>query len=567
MPILHLVMILFLSFTLYAEPPKASAAFVPSLSIIDPNTLGISIRIHDGVYLYQDKITIAASEGIHLGQYTLPKPTVFKSKQGKTWLVYQKELVLKLPMFGNQTSGKLQLRYQGCAYDGFCYPPQNKTIALQFAEHGGLTNAAWGGFENPDSTEELPSFGQRSMWFIGASFMLFGILLSFTPCVLPMIPVLVGIISGHAHISTQKGFALGSAYTLGIAISYSVVGAVFAYFGQNLQSLLQSPVAIISFAFLFILLAFSSMGVMKITLPSSIQARLANLNYHLPKNSLLGAFGMGALSTLILSPCVTPPLVGAIGFMVQTGNIYLGAFALFCMGIGIGLPLIVLSTAAGRYLPKAGHWMESIRFLIAYILLGVSVFLVCKLLSPVHSKMLVGLYLFFAGVLFGAFRRAFSVKQAFRQGLALLFLLYGLCLMLGASLGSVSYMHPLGHLHSSTTQRSLAANTVHTTRELDTVLSQTQGRRRVLFFTADWCPSCAVQKEALAKYQAFWEKHGIVFIFVDVTKRNQPSAALEARYQVIAPPTLLLLDGQGKPQSPAYVGDEAVDSLVKTLKE
>lgn len=564
-PILIMAFALLLSFALNAEPPKAEQAFAPSVRIIDPNTLGIRIQMRNGVYLYQDKTALQADKGVHLGQYSLPNPTAIKTKQGKTLRVYQKELELSIPLFGNGASGNLQLHYQGCALDGFCYPPQSKTIALEFANHGGLTGAAFSMSKPQTSTDGLPELGKRSLWFIGTSFMLFGILLSFTPCVLPMIPVLVGIISGHANISTKKGFSLGLAYTLGIAVSYSLVGAVFAYFGHNLQSVMQSPGIILSFAALFVLLALSSLGVMKITLPASLQAKLAYFNYHLPKNNLLGAFGMGALSTLILSPCVTPPLVGAIGFMVQTGNMHVGAFALFCMGIGIGIPLIILSTTAGRYLPKAGHWMESIRLLVAYILLGVALYLLCKLLSPIQSKMLVGLYIFFAGVLFGGFKRAFNAKQALRHGLALLGVMYGISLMLGASLGEESYRHPLGHVYSADNTLQDNALRVDNMADLNKALLSTREQQRVLFFTADWCLACAEQKRVIEIDKERWAKHNMRFIFVDITKRNQRSEALEVKYQIIAPPTLIVLDNAGKPLKPYYIGDNAVEDLADSI--
>lgn len=557
---------LLLNCALYAQPPKAEQAFIPSLTIVDPNTLSIRINMLSDVYLYQDKIRLSGSAEVELGEYSLPKPQEYATKQGKHFLVYQNQLTFNAPILGKQALGTLTLSYQGCATDGFCYPPQTKQINVQFSQHGGLLQATWQNTDAPVATSPASQFSQHSLWFIGASFLLFGILLSFTPCVLPMIPVLIGIISGHGQLSTGKGFLLGSAYTMGIALSYSAVGAVFAYFGQNLQVFMQGPTAIISFAILFMVLAISSMGILKITLPTWIQSHLANLNYHLPKNSLLGAFGMGALSTLILSPCVTPPLVGAVSFMVQTGNLYLGAFALFCMGIGIGLPLIALSTAAGRYLPKAGHWMEQVRFLISYILLGVAVFLICKLLSPMHSKMLIGLYVFFAGVLFGAFRRATNLQQAFKQGITLLLVLYGLCLMLGASLGSASYLHPLGRVYSGKMLGNSTIITVNKPWTLREALAQSNGMKRALFFTADWCVSCATQKEVLEKYSTLWKKRNLLFIFVDVTKQNSGSKRLESRYQVIAPPTVILLDEQGKRASPNYVGDDAITSLALALQ-
>lgn len=329
----------FASFINHASPLPAAEVFQVNVKPVDPNTLAINWQVKPGYFIYADriKLTEQTNSNVHLGELRLPESLLKTDKQGKSYNIYRNELSLPVAILGEQPGETLiNLRFQGCADDGFCYPPEMRQIKLTIDNNLALTNASieeplQATTNAPSATNEIEAVFANHHWAIVIlSFFSFGLLLSFTPCVLPMIPVLSGIIVGHGkNLSTRKAFFLSLSYVLSMSATYALVGAVVASLGSNLQIAMQSPWAIGLFSLLFVLLAISMFGYYELRLPVSWQAKLAGASRNQASGHYLGAAVMGSLSTLILSPCVTAPLIGALSYIAHSHNIILGSLALF----------------------------------------------------------------------------------------------------------------------------------------------------------------------------------------------------------------------------------------------
>ncbi|MCX7115517.1 MAG: protein-disulfide reductase DsbD [Gammaproteobacteria bacterium] len=376
---------------LNAAPLPASQVFSLHAQQTDPNTLQLHWTIQPGFFLYKERIHIKRrfSDDVQIGTFQLPKARIKKDKQGNTHLIYRQSLTLDIPLLGREAGESvLNVHYQGCSDAGYCYPPQLQAFVVQMGTDHTLkaimpmTPPA--SIETSEGTTGQLSalFKEKSIWLVLLSFFGFGILLAFTPCVLPMIPVLSSmLLQNKAFLSPKKAFCLSFSYVLGLSLTYALLGAGFAYMGGNLQLLFQTPLAIGGLSLLFIILALSMFDVFELRLPSSLQARFSSIFQHQIGRSYGSAFVMGCLSVLILSPCVTPPLVGVFLYVAETGNVGLGMMALFCLGLGSGMPLLILSVSASHYLPKAGPWMQWIKALFGMLLLLVALHLLSGLFS------------------------------------------------------------------------------------------------------------------------------------------------------------------------------------------
>jgi thiol:disulfide interchange protein DsbD len=550
-----------LPFLSMASPPPANEVFQMGVKRIDPNTFVVDWNIKPGYFLYSDRIKITAPENsnVHLGDIRFPKPLSKIDHQGHQYTIYRNQLTLPVSVLGEQAGEALvDLHYQGCSDDGFCYPPETKQILLSIGENLSLVSASL--YEatttlpkakevTPESNEVDRLFNNGHWPVILLSFFGFGLLLAFTPCVLPMVPVLSGIIVGHgADLSTRKAFLLSLSYVVSMAVTYAVVGAVVALLGSNLQVVMQTPLAISLFSLLFVLLALSMFGYFELKLPVSWQAKLAGFNRSQANGHYWGAAIMGCLSTLILSPCVTAPLIGALGYIARSGNVLLGSISLFFLGMGMGTPLLLIGMSAGRWLPKAGLWMNAVKYFFGVMLLGVAIYLLGRVLP---GSLVMGLWsalLIFSGIFAGALIPGRTHHEKFSQAAGIMMLVYGLLLLVGASMGGSNPLQPLANWSATaSTVKTLAKETVTNEDELKQAIFAAHGKPIILDFYADWCASCLVMEATTFKDpELLAALDNFVTIKVDITANDADSKALLESNHVVAPPSFLFLDKEGK---------------------
>ncbi len=564
------------TFALHANPLPAAEVFHVNVTKVDPNTFAINFQIKPNYILYSDriKLTTEKNDAVHIGTLRFPPTEKKVDKLGHEFTVYRNQVTVPVGILGNKPGKALiDLHYQGCSDDGFCYAPETKTIQLSIDEGLALTQAKLEQPSNtqPTVTEESQNDGVTKIFLshnwllILFSFYGFGLLLSFTPCILPMVPVLSGIIVGHGkEITTRKAFFLSLSYVLSMSITYAIIGAVVALLGANLQVSMQSPWVIGVFSLIFILLAISMFGFYEFKLPHSWQAKIHGSSNQ-RGGHYLGAAIMGCLSTLILSPCVTAPLIGVLTYIAQTGNVLLGCLTLFVLGLGMGTPLLLIGTSAGRWLPETGSWMNTIKALFGIIFIAVAIELITRIAPPLVSMILWASLLIFSGIYSGALTYSATHREKFNQGVGLILLVYGFLILVGASMGATNPLQPL------TLQSANAAPVkIQQEQSLSTIkqaIADAQGKPVMLDFYADWCTSCKVMEattfkdphvqEALARFAV---------IRIDVTANNAKNKALLDYFHVVAPPTFIFLDAQGKEiNNLKLVGEVSADKFLKTL--
>ena len=510
------------------NPPPANTVFQLHAQAYDPNTLLLTWDIKSGFFLYRDRMNVTQVDHgfIELADIKLPKAVTKTNGLNETIFIYRKHLKLPLSLIALHPGETIiKIHYQGCADDGFCYPPESHAIKLTINTKLALEHAELLSPTKPLIPPAPESPFTNHHWFMTLLIFLgLGLLLSFTPCVLPMIPVLSGILVGHGKdLSTQKAFLLSLAYVLSMSLTYASIGAAVTLMGENFQVILQTPWAITLFSLLFVVLALSMFGLYDLKLPISWQAKLANASYHQATGHYLGAAAMGCLSTLILSPCVTAPLIGALAYIAQTGNILLGTASLFFLGLGMGLPLLLVGASLGRWLPHAGNWMNTIKSIFGIMLFGIAIYLMSRLFSPFIIMLLWASLLVFSGITFGAFRTATSHLTRLGRCIGIVLLTYGLLILFAASQGATNPLHPLFLPHSSSSCQN-CSRVITTLEEAKHALNQAAKQHQpvMLDFYADWCTSCkSFEKNTLRdpKIQEILEN--IVLIKVDLSANNR----------------------------------------------
>ena len=554
---LLLSILCFLTLAVKAEPLPASEVFQVHVKKVDPNTFVVNWDIKKGYFLYRKriKLVLQPDSNVHLGTVRFPPTLTKKDKLGQLIPIYRNQLSVPVGILGEKPGETLlDLHYQGCADDGFCYPPTSKLIRLTIDNQLALEQI---NLEQRSSANEEPSyenemaqiFTHHNWGMILLIFFGLGLLLSFTPCVLPMVPVLSGIIVGHGKdITTRKAFFLSLSYVLSMSLTYAVVGAIVALLGANIQMNMQSPWAISLFSLIFIALALSMFGFYEFKLPLSWQAKIAGPTRSQRGGHYLGAAIMGCLSTLILSPCVTAPLIGVLTYIAQTQNVLLGTLTLFFLGLGMGTPLLLIGTSAGKWLPDAGSWMNAVKAFFGILLLGVAIYLMARIVPPGITMGLWATLLIFSGIYSGALTYSVSHQEKFWQGLGIILLSYGLLILVGMSMGATDPLLPLA---SAQTQNQNVKNDAYvqpqTLNQLEKAIKQARGKPIMLDFYADWCTSCKVMesttfqdpqvKEVLSQFTV---------LKIDVTANNAEDKAIMSHFNVVAPPTFIFFNSKGE---------------------
>ncbi|MBK5914057.1 protein-disulfide reductase DsbD [Rhodocyclus purpureus] len=566
-----------------------AVAFKPSARALDGGTIEVRFEIARGYYLYRDKLRFKASpESVTLGPARLPPG---KEKVDETFgrvEVYFREARILLPVERSASGAQpitLAVTSQGCAEAGICYPPQQQVLTLELpppAPGDGQALAT----ANDDGGDESGRIAEllrgASFWAILASFFGFGLLLALTPCMLPMLPILSGIIVGSrakgaaAGRPTSRGraFALSLAYVLGMAVTYAAAGVAAGLTGTLLSTALQTPWALGGFALIFVVLAGAMFGFYELQLPSALQSRASAEASHLRGGSLPGVAAMGALSALIVGPCVAAPLAGALLYIGQTGDALLGGAALFAMALGMGVPLLAVGLSAGTLLPKAGPWMVLVNKAFGVILLGVAVWLVSPLLPPSASLAAWGVLLIVPAVYLHALdplpAHARGGKRV-AKGAALVLLLYGVALVVGALSGARDPWQPLAGLRGSVAEAPrLPFVRVASNAELDARLAEAaaRGQPAMLDFYADWCITCKeMERDSFADPRVHERLSGWLLLQADVTANSADDAALLKRFQLYGPPGIIFFDRSGKEiAGRRVVGYQDAPTFLKSLR-
>ena len=551
-------------------------AFKVSASSGDGSRLQVQWTIADGTYLYQDKIKLElAGDGVQLGEFDLPQPDIKQDSikpDGSIGdvAVYHQLIDLDIPLVRSNTDAtevELTASYQGCADRGICYPPQKQVFTLGLPAASGaatvaaVTSAASAPQPAPVKQSEQDQIAAmiagQGTWVVVGAFFLIGLGLAFTPCVFPMIPILSGIITGHGrHITARKAFMLSLVYVLAMALTYTIAGVFAALAGENLQAMLQNPVAITVFALVFVALAFSMFGFYDLQLPSSLQSRLTEISNRQQGGSLAGAGIMGLLSALIVGPCVAPPLAGALIYIGQTGDAVLGGLALFAMSMGMGAPLIAIGTSAGKLLPRAGMWMDAVKAVFGVVMLGVAIYLLERVIPASVAMLLWGALLVVSAIYMGAISPLPESASGWRRlwkGLGFAVLIYGALFLIGAASNGKDTLQPLrgvmlGGGTNASTEQHLAFQRVKTIADLDRELAaaKAQGKPVMLDFYADWCIYCIqMERDTFPDPAVQNAMAQMVLLQADVTDNDDADKALQRHIGIPAPPAMIFWGPDG----------------------
>ena len=494
-------------------------------------------QIADGYYLYQQRMKF---EGL-AEQPVLPQGEAHSDEFFGEQQVYRQGLEVKLPA---GATGKVKLGWQGCADAGLCYPPQSLTVDL-----GG--NPAVAATAEAQDESLASGLQQRSLGWSLLVFFGLGLLLAFAPCSLPMLPILAGLVVGSGA-SPRRGFALASSYVVCMALVYAALGVLAALAGSNLAALLQTPWILGSFAGLFVILALPMFGFFELQLPAFLRDRLDNASRQQNGGSLLGAGVLGALSGLLVGPCMTAPLAGALLYIAQSGNALHGGLILFAMGIGIGVPLLLLVTVGNRFLPKPGTWMNVLKGVFGFLFLATAVLMI----RPVVDESLwLGLWGVLALVMaycgWSLAREYGLIAKALGAG-SLVLGLWGAILVIGAAGGSDDLWQPLKVFGGSTVAGAPTAHDSFITlndpvalqAQLDS--AKAQGQWVLLDYYADWCVSCKImEKQVFGKPEVMDALKDVRLLRLDVTADNAASRELLGRYKVPGPPSFVWIGPDG----------------------
>ena len=613
----------------FGQPPLSpEEAFTLQISREADGDMVFAWKIAPGHYLYKDHTAATAPDG----KTALPLRLRAGEKKDDPgfgvvdiWRDAGRAVLSADALKRANEPASINITYQGCLENSICYPPTTRTVdvpalpsariasreaeaataqaaavlALQKTPAAQTTDAAESAEAEPvliDASEAdvvLPAAAiqlQQDQGFVDRlsrqggtvwvllAFFGFGVLLAFTPCVFPMYPILAGVIGrGVDGQGTRRGLLLSVAYVLGLAVAFGLLGVAAAWSGQNLQMVLQSPWAVGGLAVVFTVLAVSMFGAFELQLPSAWTSRLSR-DTGTGRRSVVSASGLGFLSALIAGPCVTAPLAGALLYIAQTGDVLLGAAALFFLGLGKGVPLIVFGAAGARFLPKAGAWMNRVKIVFGFIFLGMAWWLASRILPPVATLSLGAALCFAAAAALGLFRPAASgVLNSVARAAGLIAAVWGVLLLIGVSLDAVSPWRPLAPL----ARPALAADGVSSltaapavvvadNAALETAVAQASAKSRpaLVYFTAEWCVSCRVmEREVFKNDEVLTELGAVDLIKVDVTQSTPEVRDLLDRYGVVGPPTMIFLSRTSKEAAESRLIGEASARAVLTSLE
>lgn len=553
----------------FLEPEKA---FQFSARMAAPDQVEVTFSIAKGYYLYREQFKFEA-EGAQLGVAAIPPGKVkFDENFKKQVETYRDVLRIGIPV--GSATGPFTLRAvsQGCADAGLCYPPMTSIARLDAAVIGPALDApkaaGW-------SESALIDGALRSgrVWRVVGVFLVLGLLLSLTPCVLPMLPILSSIIVGtQDKPSRWRGLMLSVSYSLGMAMVYTALGVAAGLAGEGLASALQTPVALGAFSLLLVAFSLSMFDVYELRLPSAFTHSITASSQKMPAGQLAGVFAMGALSALIVSPCVSAPLAGALLYISQSRDVVLGGAALFAMAAGMSVPLLLLGVTSGRWLPKSGMWMHAIKRMFGVLMLGVAIWIAQPALPPAIVLAAWGLLLLMTGFMLKPFsvqaHHQHALRSWLQRALGVAALTFGVTQIVGAASGGTDPWQPLAHLGKTAAARgeTVSWQPVRSVADLDRLIAQA-GKPVVLDFYADWCVSCKeMDRFTFSQADVSERMSHALLLRADVTANSDDDKALLRRFKLFGPPGTIFFDRQGTEVEPARViGFQSAQRFGQTL--
>ncbi len=563
------------------EPDQA---FQMTVSVVDPLTVEARWIIAPGYYLYRDKfrLNLVDAQGIAITGSEIPPGEPKDDPYFGPQQIFHGEAVIVARLQREPSSAqtaRLKADYQGCAEIGVCYPPLSQTVSMALPAVDNTSSNLTSIPQNPplskDGREDLEAptaevrsdpvgnkaeqdrlarlLGEQRFLAIPAFFG-FGLLLAFTPCVFPMIPILSSLIAGQgAHLTRRRAILLSLTYVLAMAATYTVAGMLAALLGQNVQAWFQNPWVIGAFSGLFVLLALSMFGLYDLQLPAYLQQRLADWSNRQCGGHHTSVAFMGFLSALIVGPCVAPPLIGALTFIAVTGDLLLGGVALFALSMGMGAPLLIIGVSTGHWLPRAGHWMERIKMVFGVVLLVVALWLLERILPSAIAMVLWATLLIVIATYMGALQPVVHGAPGWRtlvKGLGLVLLIYGILLLVGVAAGGRDPLRPLqgvGLIANAGNGPALPFRRVKTVADVDQALLTAGGRPVMLDFYADWCVSCKeLERYTFVDPAVQAALANVMTLQADVTAHDDADRALLKRFGIIGPPAILFFSPDGR---------------------
>lgn len=551
------------------DPRPVNEVFLLTTDLIDKDQLLLRWDILDGYYLYDNRMKITDQNEKEVSEISRSQS---KAKDdplfGKVEVYYHSsEIVLDLNKYSGQKSLVLNIGYQGCWDGGVCYPPVSEVRQIDLPavilddEQTNLTS------EPATANQSAPLVGSASqqdyfstllsdanLAWIMAVFFVAGLALSFTPCVLPMVPIISSIIVGQGeNVTKRRAFSLTLVYVLSVAFTYTIAGVLAGMFGENLQALLQADWIIILFSVVFVLLALSMFGLFEMQLPAALQGKLANASNKQRNGNYWGVAVMGVLSALIVGPCMAAPLAGALIYIAQSADPVLGGLALFSLSIGMGVPLILVGLSAGHFLPKVGAWMSNIKAAFGVVLIFMAIYMLDRVVSIEVTQLLTAITTVISAVFMGALspiKTSSSAVMKLLKGLGMLALVYGLSLLVGVFIGNAKFMQPLqGITLNKNAQQAYSTpfTKITSLAQLTPILQQakSQGLPVMLDFYADWCISCVEIEQMFEESEVATQLAKMRLVKVDLTDFNQTARALLEKYQVLGPPALVFYNASG----------------------
>ena len=583
-----LVFCLRVSTVLAADFLDPDQAFKLTAELKNPRLVTLHWEIAKAYKLYRDKVSVSVENGqVLVKTSALPKGITFTDPTtGEKLEIYHDNLNVDVPLAKDGGTFTLNVGYQGCAEDGLCYPPITKLFTVDPNRPGALmiagdqpgtpsvtetgiaptpaaapvssirSEATSSKVSSPDNDLSLATatLAGGSLWKISLAFLAFGLLLSFTPCVLPMVPILSSIIVGEGDVTRRRSFLMALAYCLGMALVYTSLGVAAGLAGEGLSGALQKPWVLVMFALLLVLLSLSMFDVYQLQLPTSLQSKLGKASGGLKRGRFVGVFFMGALSALIVGPCVAAPLAGTLVYISQTQDVLLGGLALFSMATGMSVPLLLVGLSAGSLLPKAGAWMIGVKYVFGLLLIAVAIWMVSPILTVPVQMLFWGAFAILCAVFLGIFEASSgkaSIAQRFGKTLGLFLFVIGVMELVGAASGGTNVLEPLSHIRGgesavSADNEKISFTPIRTTGELDQAL-QSAKKPVMLDFYADWCVACKeLDKFTFHDPKVMEQFKNVELLRVDVTANGDDQRALMKRFGLFGPPGIIFFDAGGK---------------------
>lgn len=547
-----LIILLCLLFSLQAKVLTLKQAFGVN-AIANPSGVFISFILAPKIHLYKDMLKLRLNKTNITSQLNYPKAIMYEGKKSFT---NKLSLFIPAPLIEenlDNLQANFYLEYQGCSEDGFCYLPAKKYYQISKTQQG-FSLKQLSSFKQSSKTQRIKeSLLHDGFWLNIASFFVYGLLLSLTPCILPMIPILSSLVASKVQNGKKHGFFISLIYVFAMSLAYALIGVLVSFVGLNIQGLLQNPYVLGIFAFIFVFLAFCMFGVFSLQMPSRIQVLLDRAS---SKGGFLGVFIMGFLSALIVGPCIAPPLAGALLYITQSKDLLLGASSLFVMSFGMGVPLLLIGLG-GSFL-RPGEWMDKVKFFFGFLLLGMAIWLISRILPESITYLLYGLLIIFFVCFMGLFSPQKGTLSLLKKGVLLCILSLGFILFASNALAYFGFFNnAFLNAPQANTHFAKSVKHIQSLNELDKILKAQKQKKILLYYTASWCTACKLLKPHFAKANL----STFDFYVIDLSKNTTQELALMKKYNIFGPPAIVILSNKTLQKS--LFGFDAIASFLK----